>query len=97
MAWRGNPTAWHGKLEQRRDNMELDSASTKDKVADGTREMGCGHRGCRPEQFHVHDYQKKRERHAANMEASRAGDRRRGTCARHMEEAVCAQRELGAV
>jgi hypothetical protein len=49
------------QAKQGRVNMGLDLASTKGEVADGAREMGCGHRGCRPEQFHVHDYQKNRE------------------------------------
>jgi hypothetical protein len=39
--------ARHGKLEQGRDNMGLDMASTKGEVADDAREMGCGHRGRR--------------------------------------------------
>jgi hypothetical protein len=66
-------TTRHGKLEQGCVNMGLDSASTKGEVADGAREMGCGHRGCRPKQFHVHDYQKyqkNREQRVANREAS---------------------------
>jgi hypothetical protein len=39
---------------------------TKGEVADSARETGYDHRGCQPEQFHVHDYQKNREPNTNN-------------------------------